>query len=381
MEVATLDVASEDWNQRTARAGQLMALNHLLNADPRAAGRGEISGLYPIEVHWRGGTDFAIVCLVGADAAKSELLTPHRARAPMLESARIEMRSTRSLGDSPWSKRVLEVLSIPSSETPPTAGERRRGLATHADRTRMARFAIETARNKIALRTWQGRAQDDVSVFSTFWERYAALDMPMRTRATSTELRRATQLWLEALGCPSANCAKAAPPPPPPPPPPVRPNSIASDDREWPAPAPAPRLPGALLPHFDRWATKRQRKGAVDKVVRLAEAVISDGGELAVDDADARSSVSSLSEADTTILSMAANLPSAVGELHLEDVQNLWKVTSGTPDLGGIWGGGDSPTEIRFRQLHDVAACAPWSTNCDLFEPWRARAPPLAPAK
>jgi len=225
-----------------------MALNKLLQADSRATARGEVSGLYPIEVHWLGGHEFAIVCLVGADAVKSELLVQHRARAPMLESARINLRSVRSLGDSPWSKRVLEVFSIPSSETPPTAGEKRRGLATHHDRTRMALLAIEIGRTE-SLRNWKWRDPNAIlsSVFSRFWQHYHKLEIPEMCRNNSVALRRATRLWLEALGCPKINCAKAArhPPPPPPPPPPLRPNEMPPDDREleWPAPAPISHTP------------------------------------------------------------------------------------------------------------------------------------------
>ena len=65
-------------SHRLSRVSQIVAINELLKPDIRNHARNQVSGLWPLEVHWLGKQAFRVLCLVGEDASQSALLKPHR---------------------------------------------------------------------------------------------------------------------------------------------------------------------------------------------------------------------------------------------------------------------------------------------------------------
>ena len=73
-----------------------------------------------------------------------------------------------------------------------------------------------------------------------------------------------------------------------------------------------------------------------------------------------------------SILSMASSVvasPSDGASLNVEDTERLWQIWL---KLHPVWGGGQSPQEIRFEGLR----MDDWTPDLFAKEPWRRQAPP-----
>ena len=323
--------------ERVQRLGQLAALNKLLNADIKAHVHGLVSGIWPIEIHWLGGDVFRVVCILGPDASASPLLAPHRAGA-ITPSARIYVQAA----GRETLREAKEICVIPgrSWHVKPSNAKIGNGgfpfLLNHVERLQMAEKVVDRAMSV------QRRASVQSGVFDAFWTKYLHGERFL-VHGDKMELRRHQNMWEQRL---------TSPPPPPQ-------ELDLSREAEWPAPAAAPAAaPPPPPPPFEGLVTPAM--------------IAAHNGAPNADDCG--STVSSILSETDTIASMS---------LKIEDVQNLWKITIGSPGTGGpVWAGGLSPIQMKYPGLREDAAPA-WNQSHDLFadQPWRqpgAAAPPHA---
>jgi len=317
-------------HERVQRFGQLAAMNKLLNPNVKAHAHGLVSGIWPIEVHHLGDDVFRVVCVLGADASSSPLLKPHRdgnitpsARVYVMTAGRETLREAK------------DICVIPgrSHHVKPSNAKIGKGgfpfLLNHVERLQMASVIVDAA-----VRV-QRRASVQSGVFDVFWSNYLNGERFL-VHGDHMELVRNQNIWTQRL----------APPPPP--------ELDLSRKEEWPPPAAAPAA-APPPPTF---------QGLVTPAMIAAH-------NGAPHDDDCVSTVSSILSEANTICSMS---------LKIDDVQNLWKKTIGSPGTGGpVWAGGPSPIEIKYTGLREDA-CPVWKTP-DLFEdqPWR-KPSPIAPA-
>lgn len=370
-----LEGAPRGRSHRLSRVAQIVAINELLKPDLRNHARNEVSGLWPIEVHWLGKQAFRVVCLVGEDASRSPLLKPHR-DGNVMHDVRIFLQKA---GQAPPGEARATCL-IPQCDfvLPRSSSSKPQGnrgdmpcVMNHTSRVRMAGAIVDDALRTVSMRLFD-LAKHPQNVFGNFWHDYER-GARMLARTNYNDIRALALEWRQRFeGTPVHPVAH--------PPGPLRPQELDHDTREaeWPAPLPAPG--GVLVPLVAMRTAEQRAKATRLREARKAEgllpgALLRDGAAAfrgtvlepitTVDD-DRVSTVSSntaLSDAET-ILAVS---------VKLDDLQRLFEVAGGSPMPGNIWAGGPSPAERKYFGMKDVAACGRWGKADTLFDdqPWR----------
>lgn len=330
MEIAYVLIDSSRPNY-TLRIAQIVAINDIIRPDVQSHVYGHVTGIWPIEVQWLGGSHFRVLCLVGEDASRSPILSAHRdGNVVASERIYIQLAGRETCYDT------MASCILPPSHVFYSAcltnDERRPAVSYHLERCYMAAVVVEQAVRELSHGAFSAFSAGAPSIFAGFWCLY---EKGLLHSGDGMELRKSVELWSSRLKVNTYVLQMD----------PVSRPVIDTKTVEWPVPMSVEAaskdktvLPGAFLDHMQD-AKKRMvhRESNVDCKAK--------------------------SETDN-ILSVS---------LKLDDMHNLWKASSGNPSAGGIWSGGPSPVERKYFGIIDASYSRPWGVTTSLFDdqPWR----------
>jgi hypothetical protein len=275
---------------RLHRLGQLIALNQALCLDLSMHERGEVSGIWVVEVRYLGNFNHQLLVVVGNDALQSPLLKPH-----------VERRvATTALIDFEVSKQrpVLGTCRIPDMDVMYSQSElasihaghlvpREHSIMNHVQRLQMSLYIVTSSLRNV--NCIPKPRINSINAFSNFWTTYNNGGDVFK-ELNMGELDQSVSTW----------AVRFAPEIPPV----LLPNALDDEQREelW------PTLPTVAV-----------RSSTPD---------------------------STLSDTDT-ILKIAEKL-----DRRIDDMENLWKVGLGSGS-GGIWASGPSPVKRLYFGMND----------------------------
>ena len=284
--------------QRLHRLGQLIALNEALHPDLSLHERGEVSGIWVVEVRYLGQFNHQLLVIVGNDAMASPLLTPHVERQ-IAPSALIDFDVAASDAQRP----VLATCRVPDLNLMYDQSElaciragrlvpRDHNIMNHVARLRMCLYIVTSS-----LRNVNGvpkQHTNSINAFSIFWALYNGGGDVFK-EIHPGELQRSVELWTNRVA-PDASSK----------PPVLLPNALDEDERAelWP-----------ILPSVAPRSRTESTPSVTDPILKIAEKL----------------------------------------DQRIDDMERLWKVALGS-ELGGIWSDGPSPARRLYFGARDTAA-------------------------
>ena len=162
-------------SHRLSRVSQIVAINELLKPDIRNHARNQVSGLWPIEVHWLGKQAFRVLCLVGEDASQSALLKPHRDGNVMHDARIFLQRAGQEPPGEPQATCLIPQCDfvLPRNSSCCYTGKHadKPSVMNHAYRARMAGAIVDDALRTVSCRLFDV-AKNPRNVFNGFWHDY-----------------------------------------------------------------------------------------------------------------------------------------------------------------------------------------------------------------
>jgi hypothetical protein len=158
---------------RLHRLGQLIALNNALHLDLSMHERGEVSGIWVVEVQYLGSFNHQLLVLVGDDALQSPLLKPHIERR-VATSALIDF-------DVAAQRPVLATCRIPDMDIMYSQNElaqiqagylvpREHNIMDHTQRLEMTLYIVTSSLRNV--NCIPKPRVNSINAFSNFWTTY-----------------------------------------------------------------------------------------------------------------------------------------------------------------------------------------------------------------
>jgi len=316
-------------SERMSQIAQLMAINEVVVLQPPDLRR---SGLWPVEVHWLGKRKFCVLCLVGADAARSPLLAAHRdGTVPNCVRIFQQREGQETIGDVRASCQIPDLDFVNPPNEPFKYQQSTMG---HAQRAQMASAIVEHALLGCAhLARALLAGAHPARVFDGFWNNYRRGKRTL-THSSFLEIRYYISGWKFILAGKHESTIGGS----------HGSGAQPADTMLLLRPAATTATAAAAA---DRCCTTPPDRRTVDC---LAASAADD--DRASTDTTATTDTDTASEAsdddDEPKRVMIKKLDDESVALKLDDLHRLFFVAGGSPAFGNIWAGGPSPVERRF---------------------------------